>query len=130
MDEAFKDELQDRTKRFAIDVIKFCSQLDGYRGLRRVADQLVDAAGSVAANHRAMRRARSPREFAAKTHIVLEEADESVLWLEIVDGVAPQVKGTQPLLNEATQLRNLFARTEATARRRVNRKQPAALRGS
>ena len=116
MDEAFKDQLQHRTRQFAIDVIKFCCQLDGYRGLRRVADQLAAAAGSVAANHRAMRRARSPREFAAKTHIVLEEADECVLWVEIIDGVAPELKSTPLILREATELRNLFARTESMKR--------------
>jgi len=122
MDEAFKDELENRTRQFAIDVIKFCSLLETHRGLRRVADQLVDAAGSVAANHRAMRRARSPREFAAKTHIVLEEADECVLWLQVVQGIIPDLRGLQPLLTEATELRNIFAKSEASARRRVSGK--------
>ena len=65
MDDAYKDQLENRTRQFAIDVIHLCVELEGIRGLRRVADQLVDAAGSVASNHRAMRRARSGREFAA-----------------------------------------------------------------
>jgi hypothetical protein len=55
----YRDQFEARTRQFAIDVIRFCIVLETHRGLRRVADQLSGAAGSVAANHRAMRRARS-----------------------------------------------------------------------
>jgi hypothetical protein len=68
-----------------------------------------------------MRRARSPREFAAKVHIVLEEADECVLWLQVVNGIIPGLAGLDRLLSEATELRNLFARSESSARHRVSR---------
>ena len=119
MEREYMDQLQERTKQFAIAVIRFCIVLQRRDGLRRVGDQLVDAAGSVAANHRAMRRARSPREFAAKTHIVLEEIDESVLWLEIAGAIEPTLLDVKRLLGEACELRAIFARAYATARRRV-----------
>ena len=57
------DKLEDRSKQFAIDCIPLCAELEQRRGLRTTAFQLADASGSVAANHRAMRRARSDREF-------------------------------------------------------------------
>jgi four helix bundle protein len=119
MQRDYMDQLEERTKQFAIAVIRFCIVLQRHDGLRRLADQLVDSAGSVAANHRAMRRARSPREFAAKTHIVLEEVDESVLWLEIAAAIEPAHSDTRVLLSEARELRAIFARSYATARRRV-----------
>jgi four helix bundle protein len=113
------DELEERPRQFAISVIRLCIKLEKCEGLRRVADQIVDSAGSVAANHRAMRRARSPREFASKTHIVLEEADESVLWLEIAVVFQPRLDNIQEVLTEGRQLRATFARAYATARRKV-----------
>jgi four helix bundle protein len=81
------DALEDRTKQFAIRAIKVATILEGRPGLRHVSWQLAKAAGSVAANHRAVRRSRSDAEFAAKLQIVNEEIDESVLWLEIADAI-------------------------------------------
>ncbi len=112
-----------------------CADLEARRGLRHVAWQLADAAGSVAANHRAMRRARSDREFAAKLQIVDEEVDESVLWFEIAIGVVdrlvagcespgrPSVDRGALLagLREATELRAIFASAKRRLRRRIER---------
>jgi four helix bundle protein len=81
------DQFEERTKQFAIDVVCLCDELGELPALRHVAWQLDDAAGSVASNHRAMRRARSDREFAAKLQVVNEEIDEAQLWLEIADAV-------------------------------------------
>ena len=122
MRDDYKDQLENRTRQFAIDAIRLCAELESHRGLRRVSDQLIDAAGSVAANHRAMRRARSAREFAAKTHIVLEEADESLLWLEIVIAIRPEIAAAQTVLKEGLELRNLFSHVESTARQRAAEK--------
>jgi len=77
------DRLEDRTKSFAIEVIKLCVQLERLPGLRQVAWQLTRAAGSVGSNHRAVRRARSAREFAAKLQIVNEEIDECVFGVKL-----------------------------------------------
>ena len=83
--------LEDRTKKFTIDTIRLCLKLEALPGLRGVTWQLTDASGSVGSNHRAMRRSRSDREFAAKLQIVNEEIDESVFWLEVVLAVYPNV---------------------------------------
>ena len=127
------DQLEDRTKRFAIEVACLCAKLEGMRGLRQVAWQLADAAGSVASNHRAMRRSRSEREFAAKLQIVNEEVDESALWLEIAlavferNGQGPVPNWTASsatggdlttILREARELRSIFAKARATLRHR------------
>ena len=93
------DRLEERTKQFAIAVIRLCAELEGARGVRQLAWQLSDSAGSVAANHRAMRRARSTREFAAKLQIVNEEVDEAALWLAIARAVCtPAPPNSEALL--------------------------------
>jgi four helix bundle protein len=115
------DALEQRTKLFAISVIRFCLSLDRRTVIRFVGDQLARAAGSVAANHRAMRRARSTREFAAKLQIVNEEIDESVLWLEILEAVLADVPATlKPVMAEGIELRSIFARARATTRERFS----------
>jgi four helix bundle protein len=66
-------------------------------------------------------RARSTRKFAAKLHIVHEEADEAAHWLSLLlecvdeDTARPPIR---KLLDEAEQLRNIFGRARATTRRR------------
>ena len=87
-------------------------------GVTKVADQLAAAAGSVGANHRAMRRARSRREFSAKLQTVVEEADESVFWLEVSTTVCSDIDDAQRLLDEARQLRAIFVKARSTNRER------------
>jgi len=82
--------------------------------------QLIDAAGSVGANHRAMRRARSSREFSAKLQIVNEEVDETVFWLEICQAVHPaSASAIASALQEGIELRSIFAKARATMRQRA-----------
>jgi four helix bundle protein len=85
---------------------------------RNAAWQILKASGSVAANHRAMRRARSAKEFKAKLQIVDEESDESVCWLEILSQLdTGRTDDVIALLAEARELRAIFAKAKATARR-------------
>lgn len=78
------DELKDRTKQFALRVLKLVAAMPKTIEGRAIASQLVRCGTSVAANYRATCRARSKAEFIAKIGIVLEEADESLLWLELI----------------------------------------------
>lgn len=111
------DALEDRTRAFAVSVTKSASHVESSFTLREHARQLVRAAGSVAANHRAMRRARSTKEFASKLQIVAEETDECVLWLELLrDAGAPQPAEIQRLLSEALELRAIFKKSKSTLR--------------
>lgn len=72
-----KKELQQRTKKFHIDVIKLCSDFPRNAAGFETAKQLIRSAGSVGANYRATARAKSTADFIYKIEIVLEEADES-----------------------------------------------------
>ena len=121
MDRAKKSVIEEETRTFAIAVVKMHRALRAHPELWNMAGQLTRAASSVAANNRAMSRARSVREFAAKLHIVHEEADEAAHWLGMIkDSITdPLLEPTvTQLLNDAIQLRNLFGRARATTRRR------------
>src|SRR5690606_9826850 len=73
-----------RTRRFAVDFIRFCTSLPKTEECRIIARQLMRSASSVGANYRAAQRGRSKSEFIAKLGIVIEEADEALYWLEVL----------------------------------------------
>jgi four helix bundle protein len=75
-----KRELQNRTKQFALRVLKLIEILPHTAAGRAISNQLVRAATSVGANYRSARHARSRAEFAAKLGVAVEEADESLYW--------------------------------------------------
>ena len=100
-----KAELQERTKKFALRVLKLIERLPNTIGGRVLANQLARSATSVSANYRAACRARSPAEFSSKLGTVAEEADESLHWLELIrDGSFIPEKRIAPLLAEADEL--------------------------
>jgi four helix bundle protein len=110
------DELKARTKKFALRILKFVAALPRSIEGRTIADQIARSGTSVAANYRSACRARSRVEFVAKIGVVLEEADESQLWLElIIDGKFMPAKRAQPLLAEATELVAIFVTTRKSA---------------
>jgi four helix bundle protein len=77
-------EMQTRTKEFALRIIKLVDALRRSTAGWVIGRQLLRSATSVGANYRAVCRAQSHAEFAAKLSIVVEEADESVYWLELL----------------------------------------------
>ena len=110
-------QLKDRTKRFAVDVIRLCRELPRTLDATKLAGQLIDSATSVAANYRAACRARSRPEFIAKLGIVLEEADESLFWLELmVDADLVTNSRAERLLKEADELTAIFTTSVKTAK--------------
>jgi len=112
------EELKNRTKSFAIRVIKLFRSLPRTEEARVIGRQMLRSATSIAANYRAVCRARSKAEFIAKVGVVVEESDETVLWLEIlVDAdIVPQSRMAK-LLQEANELA-IFAASQYTARAR------------
>jgi four helix bundle protein len=78
------EELKERTKRFALDVMRLVDALGSVEASRYLGPRLGRAANSVAANYRAVCRARSHAEFVARMGVVAEEADESAHWLEML----------------------------------------------
>lgn len=88
MAEVYKaDELKGRSKRFALAIIKLFRDLPRTEEARILGRQLLRSGTSVAANYRAVCRARSKAEFIAKLGVVVEEIDETVFWIELISGV-------------------------------------------
>jgi four helix bundle protein len=110
--------LKDRTKRFALTVIRLCRIVQPSQEGRIITRQLLRSATSVAANYRAVCRSRSRPDFVSKLGIVLEEADESLFWLELlVDAGVIQADKAHPLLDEANELVSIFVASLRTAKR-------------
>lgn len=100
-----KRELQNRTKEFALRVLRLVDVLPRTATGRAISSQLVRAATSVGANYRSACRARSRAEFTAKLGIAVEEADESLYWLELVrDGQLIPENKLSLLLKDADEL--------------------------
>lgn len=76
-----------RTKVLAIKIINDLSELPYSDKVSVIRKQIFRSASSTAANYRAMCRARSDKEKYAKICIVVEEADETVFWLEVIENV-------------------------------------------
>jgi four helix bundle protein len=107
MDEA---EMKRRTKAFALRCMKLADSLPRSISGRAIANQLMRCGTAVGANYRAACRGRSKAEFTAKLGIVLEEADESSFWMElIVDSGMKRAALVRPLLDEADQLVRILA---------------------
>jgi four helix bundle protein len=118
-----KQELQCRTKQFALRVFKLVDALPRTPAGRAVASQLVRSATSVGANYRAACRARSRAEFTSKLGTVLEEADESLYWLELIrEGELISESKVYSLLKEADELTAILAagRKSAASNRTSN----------
>jgi four helix bundle protein len=110
------DQLRARTKEFALRIIKLVAALPKTVEGRAIANQVVRSGTSVAANYRAACRARSRTEFVAKVGVVLEEADETLLWLELITAgkLLPPAR-VDPLLREADELVAIMAATRKSA---------------
>jgi len=107
-----------KTKKFAIEVIKLCESLPQNTATRVVSYQIIKSATSVAANYRAACRARSGKEFFAKLCIVVEEADESEFWLEMIleSKLSNDVAEVERLLKEATEILKLVSKARKNAK--------------
>ncbi|RMH34899.1 MAG: four helix bundle protein [Gammaproteobacteria bacterium] len=115
-----KDALQARTKRFALESIRLVDTLPKSKTADVLGRQLLRSATSVAANYRAACRGRSKAEFIAKLGIVVEEADESMFWLELMaDAGLAESSRLQPLIREADELTAIFVASRKTAQRRL-----------
>jgi four helix bundle protein len=111
-------ELKQRTKSFAIRIVNLFRSLPRSPDAQTLGKQLLRSGTSVAANYRAVCRARSQAEFISKMGIVVEEADETVLWLELLGetGIVRPVR-TQNLLKEANELVAIFGASLRTSKR-------------
>jgi four helix bundle protein len=113
------EEMRIRTKQFALRIMKVAEALPNTIRGRTIANQLIRSETSVGANYRAVCRARSGKGFINKLGVVLEEADESAFWLELVSKcslLAP--KRVAPLLQETNELVKIISASRRTALRK------------
>jgi four helix bundle protein len=112
-------ELEQRTKRFGLRVLKLGrAMMKGDVG-RILARQVIRSGTSIGANYRAAGRARSRAEFVSKLGVAEEEADETVYWLELIMADEQLVKADRiaDLLDEAKQLTAIIAAARMRAKR-------------
>src|SRR6266566_6583394 len=111
-------DLQLRTKQFALQVIQFCERLPNEETSKILKRQLLRAGTSVGANYRAACRAKSKPTFISKMGDVLEEADESGYWIELlIESGKVNQKTAAPILLEANELVAISISSINTAKR-------------
>ena len=119
------EQLKQRTKKFALDVIKVCHSLPQTFETRHAISQVIRSSSSVAANYRSACRGKSKPDFIAKLGTVEEEADESGFWLEMLREISQLGIARFPpaalqelarLEDEANQLVAITVASKKTAR--------------
>lgn len=105
-----KNDLRVRTRRYASFVIElFCKLPKNRREVQIIGNQLLRSGTSVAANYREASRARSDAEFISKIELCTQEADESLLWLELLrDDCRLKLDKIDLLLSETNELISIF----------------------
>ena len=115
------NDLLPRTKQFALATIKFCECLPKDDTSRILGRQLLRSGTSVGANYRAAHRAKSTADFISKMGTVLEEADESAYWTELLfDAGKVGSAKSKPLHREAQELVAIAVSSINPARRNSN----------
>ena len=110
-------QLQDRTKTFAVAVIHAFAALPKSDAARIIGRQFLRSGTSVAANYRAASRSRSKAEFIAKLGVVVEEADETLFWLDLLsDSDLVRLEAVETLRCECNELVRIFSSSLATAK--------------
>jgi len=120
------EQLKARTEAFAIAVVKFCDTMPNTIAGRRIAQQLLDAGTSVAANYRAVCRAYTNPLFISKLAIVDEEADESEFWFRIIRKTELRPRAVvMNLEQEAHEIASIMSSSLRTARLNARKRRKA-----
>jgi len=110
-------ELKERTRRFALRVLRVVEALPTGRIADVLGKQLLRSATSVGANYRAACRARSRAEFIAKLGIVEEETDEALYWMELlIDAGLMEEHRLLDLMQEGDEILSIIVTSIKTAR--------------
>ena len=111
------EALKQRTKQLALVVIRLCRALPPSAEGRIISRQLLRSATSVAANYRAVCRAKSTPDFVHKLRIVEEECDESLFWMEmLVDNKLVKASRLHELMQEGDEILAIVVSSAKTAR--------------
>jgi len=118
-----KEELKNRTKTFALSIIKLIDKVPNTVSGNVIAKQIVRSATSVGANYRAACRVKSNKDFLYKILIIEEEADETCYWLELLkESLMVNQELLNPLLKESNELTAIFTATGKTLHSNINSK--------
>ena len=108
------EQLKMRTKTFATQVVLFTRNLSKHPETYVIRNQILRSSTSIAANYRAACRSRSGKEWYAKISIVVEEADETEFWLELIADLqlfdVHSKEKHQALIKEANEIVRIFAK--------------------
>lgn len=114
-----KNEVQKRSKAFAIAAIEFCERLPKSGAAGVISRQLLRSATSVGANYRSACHSKSKADFKCKMGTVAEEADESQYWMELlIESGVYKGEAVAALAKEAFELASIAVASINTARRR------------
>ena len=116
-------DLRQRTKEFALRIIRLVEALPRGRTADVIGGQLLRSGTSVGSNYRSACRARSTADFISKMGIVEEEADESLFWMELL--VEAELMGEQrmqDLMKEADEILSITVSSIKTARKKKGHK--------
>jgi four helix bundle protein len=112
-------DLKQRTKEFALRIIKLVESLPRGKITDVIGKQLLRSGTSVGANYRSACRAKSTADFISKMGTVEEEADESIYWMELlIESGLISKDEVDELLDEADQIVAITVSSIKTARRR------------
>ncbi len=111
-----KKELEARTKRFALEVIKFVADLPKSKAADVLSYQLLKSGTSIGANYREANRASSRDDFIHKISFCEKEAAETEYWLELLEESGLAKGGSSALRNEAEELLAIFVSSGRTAK--------------
>lgn len=112
-------DLKERTKQFALRIVKLVNSLPKTTTGIEFGKQIFRSGTSVAANYRAACKAKSNKNFIYKLEVVLEEVDETLLWLELIsDSDTIEKKKLEQLMDETNQLVSIFTKSIITTKNR------------
>lgn len=115
-------DLKDRTKQFSVDIVKMVSSLNQNVTAQILGKQILRSGTSVGANYRAALRGKSKKDFINKLAIVIEEADETQYWLELlVASDLIQREIAAKLWKEADELISIMTATSKTTKNNLNK---------
>ena len=119
----FKAELEQRTKRFAVQLINFLSELPYSKVLSVITHQITKSGTSIGANYREANRAESKKDFIHKIGIVEKEASETVYWMELFMEsnllTDEQRQHLKALSDESAEFLAIFASISRSSRQRT-----------
>ena len=110
------DDIQERLINFAVNIIKFCSELPKNQAANHVSGQLLRCGTAPAPNYGEARGAESTKDFTHKLGITLKELNESGIWLEIIKrSEMMELSKVKPMAGECSELSKIISASIRTA---------------